>query len=79
MLKEGNSARLAYMNMVSDELSYPWTGDQYNTVVAQGMAYDNFEELRISNYLILTKQTESKSPNTKPVEEKYSIIAPQVS
>lgn len=35
--------------------------------MAQSMAYDDYEETRIGNYLIISKQIGNKDPNMKPV------------
>ena len=59
------------MNMIWEEVMIPWNPKDYEYIVATAMAYDEFEELRISNYLVLTKQTHTKKPNITPIEEMY--------
>ena len=69
-----NLARLVYMNMVWDEKIFPWDPKQYEYIVALSMAYDEFEEIRMMNYLGLTNQSQSKKPNLKPVEDVFKKL-----
>lgn len=39
MLKDLNTTRLVYLNMISDELDMPWKPEQYEFLVAQSMVY----------------------------------------
>lgn len=66
-LKDINTTRMVYLNMISDELTFPWVAEQYEFLVAQSMAYDDYEEVRIGNYLQITNQILSPEPNMKPI------------
>ena len=39
------------------------------------MAYEDYEEVRIGNYLVFSDQQTSKSPNMKPVQDKFKTVA----
>ena len=63
--------------MISDQLTFPFTAEQYEFLVAQSMAYEDYEEIRIGNYLVFSGQQTSKSPDMKPVQEKFKAVAAQ--
>lgn len=60
-------------------MTFPWKPEQYEFPVAQSMAYEDYEEVRIGNYLIFTKQQNNKNPNMKPVEEKFQVVVKEAS
>jgi hypothetical protein len=60
------------LNCISEEKHLPWKAEDYENIVALSMLFDEFEEYRISNYLVLSNQATNTNVDLSKIQAKYT-------
>ena len=60
-----------YLSSLTEERNLPWKKDEYENIVALSMYFDEFEEYRIENYILLSRLSPNQKVDLTNIQNKY--------
>lgn len=70
-----NSLRIFYLNQISEEIRLPFRIEDYETIVTLGISFDEFEETRIGNYMLIGRKDKLGDEELRGIKKKLEEYA----